>query len=168
MTKYNFMFTKGDWKGKFKEVAESMGRNAGNYRQTNIINALKGLLSKLKASSSTNTFTLSSSNRQITTAEKDLIPKKSRKIKKMVLPTNKIVEATMKNLIQETMYEHLVHWLSLDPSDPIWVKYFDENELERDLSLYYISRYETCIAAQDMHKSAYSNYRDPIEKLDRK
>lgn len=63
----------------------------------------------------------------------------------------------MKSLIQETVYEHPVHSLILDLSDPIWVNYFDENELEEirtmnmkkilalplDLSAY-ISTYEIC------------------------
>lgn len=61
-----FHVYKGDWKGRFKAVAGSMGykmeRNVGNYWQMNIINALKDLKSISKVSSSINIFTSSSSN----------------------------------------------------------------------------------------------------------
>ncbi|KAI9483536.1 MAG: hypothetical protein EXX96DRAFT_536858 [Benjaminiella poitrasii] len=161
-----------------------LGKKVGNYWQTNIVNELKGVKIESKASRSKSTFQSSNSNRLITPEKKDLILKKISQIKKdnkWVLSTNKVVEDTMKSLIQETMYEHPVHSLILDPNDPIWVNYFDENELEEiratnvkkmpDLPLdisAYISTYETYITARDMHKFAYSNYHDPIEEFDRK
>lgn len=113
-----------------------------------------------------------------------MILKKISEIKKdnkWVLSTNKVVEDIMKSLIQETVYEHPVHSLISDLSDPIWVNYFDENELEEirtmnmkkilalplDLSAY-ISTYEIYITARDMHEFAHNMYYDPIEEFDRK
>lgn len=47
------------------------------------------------------------------------------------LSTRKVVDDQMKQLAEDSVYEHPVHSLILDPDDLIWKQYFSEAELDK-------------------------------------
>jgi hypothetical protein len=125
---------KGEWKRRFKIMAETMGytigSTSGDVDSWRLVEEeLKKIKSKTKSTSGSSTV---SSNYAVTEEEKQKILyqySKQADSKKWILSTGKIVEDTMKAVVENSKFEHPVFSFILDPSDLTWFKHFTKEEL---------------------------------------
>ncbi|KAG0741095.1 hypothetical protein G6F22_002296 [Rhizopus arrhizus] len=94
---------------------------------------------------------------------------------KRILSTGKAVDDVMKNLAQESVYEHPVHSIILVPDDPVWKNHFTNDELNEirsfhltplpnipnDIEQYLAIYEEDWKSAKELYKFADDQKHDP-------
>ncbi|CEG72874.1 hypothetical protein RMATCC62417_08357 [Rhizopus microsporus] len=170
---------KGDWKRKIKAIANAMsykllGANKDCFDTLNFKNPESS-----SASKSTN------SNYKLTNPEKKLVIDLYNSIPtsgKWKLSTGKVVDDQMKQLAEESTYEHSVHSLILSPNDCIWKQYFTVAELNEirqyrapqlpnisgDLEEYLNSYDQKWTSAKELYFFADGQKHDPVDEIDKK
>jgi hypothetical protein len=176
---------KGDWKKRFKSNLKQMRYVFGGSVDDNwseiIDSALKSYNRTKKSINDSTTNT--ESNRKITDKEKHTILKVLDRVsdsEKWVLSSGTIIDDVMRRVIQESVYEHPVHSLIMDPSDPLWISYLTATELDeiRTFNLKalktipsslqeYIDSYDKPMTAKEIRKHAFSHFLDPTTEFDK-
>ncbi|CAO3612156.1 unnamed protein product [Mucor hiemalis] len=175
----NLKVYKGDWKSKIKAVAQSLN--------IKILEANGDCFATLIFKSNQNT----TSSRTISSSDKLTILEKERALNlyacipqynKWKLSTGKVVDDQMLSLAKDSVYEHPVHSLILDPNDVIWKQYFTDAELNEirqfnapklpsipeDFAEYLRSYEQEWATAKDLYFFADSLHHDPVHEFDKK
>lgn len=98
---------------------------------------------------------------------------------KRILSTGKAVDDVMKNLAQESVYEHPVHSIILVPDDPVWKNHFTNDELNEirsfhltplpnipnDIEQYLAIYEEDWKSAKELYKFADDQKHDPVDEF---
>lgn len=170
---------KGDWKRKLKAVTKEMGYKLleADSDYFEFLNFAKPTNSSVSRSTS--------SNYKLTDSEKKLIVDLYNGIStssKWSLSTGKFVDDQMKQLAKESVYEHPVHSMILDPDDPTWKKYFTDTELNEirhysppklpnipdDLQEYLNTYDQNWNSGKELYIFADDQKHDPVTEFDKK
>ncbi|KAG1148374.1 hypothetical protein G6F37_004111 [Rhizopus arrhizus] len=98
---------------------------------------------------------------------------------KWILSTGKAVDDVMKNLAQESVYEHPAHSMILVPDDPVWKNHFTNDELNEirsfhltplpnipnDIEQYLTIYEEDWKSAKELYKFADDQKHDPVDEF---
>lgn len=101
---------------------------------------------------------------------------------KWTLSTGTVVDDKMRELVENSSFEHPVHSLILDPFDPVWKKYFTASELveissfkaknledmSEDIDIYLNSYDQEWESAIDLYNFADNQKHDPVNEFDKK
>ncbi|KAG1531655.1 hypothetical protein G6F51_013436 [Rhizopus arrhizus] len=167
---------RGDWKRRIKLVIKSMG-----YRLENFDDDVFVPLDTTKKPESFSTKS-TGSNYKLSDCEKKHIVDNFNKVpttEKWILSTGKAVDDVMKNLAQESVYEHPVHSMILDPDDPVWKNHFTNDELNEirsfhltplpnipnDIEQYLAIYEEDWKSAKELYKFADDQKHDPVDEF---
>ncbi|KAI8993530.1 hypothetical protein BDB01DRAFT_331714 [Pilobolus umbonatus] len=184
----NITLYKGKWKSRFKIQAKSMNYTIipdRNDRWPDIQRILIGTDAADSQSPKSITSKASSdSNYLLSSKEKERVIQLYNDIKaedSWILTSGTVVEDKMRRLVEDSVYEHPVHSLIMDPHDPIWKSYFTQEELEEIASFkrhslksipaslsQYLSSYDKQFTAKELFKYAHECVFDPIEEHDKK
>ncbi|KAG1448716.1 hypothetical protein G6F46_011062 [Rhizopus delemar] len=170
---------KGDWKRKIKAAAKAM-----TYR---LLDSNKDCFDTLNFENPecSSTSKSTNSNYKLTKLEKEHVIDLYNSIPtsgNWKLSTGKVVDDQMKKLAEESIYEHPVHSLILDPDDLIWKQYFTVAELNEirqhrapqlpnipdDLKEYLNSYDQKWTTAKELYFFADSLKHDPVHEFDKK
>lgn len=167
---------RGDWKRRIKLVIKSMG-----YRLENFDDDVFVPLDTTKKPESFSTKS-TGSNYKLSDCEKKHIVDNFNKVpttEKRILSTGKAVDDVMKNLAQESVYEHPVHSIILVPDDPVWKNHFTNDELNEirsfhltplpnipnDIEQYLAIYEEDWKSAKELYKFADDQKHDPVDEF---
>ena len=170
---------KGNWKRRIKAVAKTM--------TVKILDSNRDWFAGLdfQKPASIPSSKPSTMNHKLTEQQKEHITEVYNSIhasQKWTLSTGKIVDDQMKDLAQESMYEHPVHSLILDPNDPVWCNHFTAAELNEirqyrrldlpsipdDLTVYLDSYDVQWASVKDLYLFAENQQHDPVDEFDKK
>ncbi|GAA5814234.1 hypothetical protein MFLAVUS_007728 [Mucor flavus] len=124
----NLKVYKGDWKRKIRAITKELGYKLleGNGESFEILKLENVADSTTSSESTTNSsYKLSDLEKKRVLDSYDAIPT----FCKWILSTGKVIDDTMRQLTEDSIYEHPVHLMILDAEDPIWKKFFTEIEL---------------------------------------
>ncbi|SAL98586.1 hypothetical protein [Absidia glauca] len=122
---------RGDWKRRIKSAAKLMGytlAQQNNYHEAwdeveKSLDVKKPQKISTRSSDSNYKFTGDEKSRVL--CQYDIVPLEH----KWTLSTGTVVDDKMKQLVTDSIYEHPVHSMIIDPSDPVWKTYFSDIEL---------------------------------------
>lgn len=142
------------------------------------LNFEKKLISSSASKSTKSNYKLTDSEKQFVVDLYNSIPTSG----KWTLSTGRVVDDQMKQLAKESVYEHPVHSLILDPDDSIWKQYFTMTELNEirqyrspqlpsmpdDLQDYLNSYDQKWKSAKELYVFADHQKHDPVDEIDKK
>lgn len=133
---------------------------------------------KTSTRSSDSNYKLTGDERSRVLCQYDNVPLEHR----WTLSTGTVVDDKMKQLVTDSVYEHPVHSMIIDPNDPVWKNYFSDIELHeikyqepKSLKqlpqelIEYLDLYDKkWNSAADLYKYADSQKHDPVADFDKK
>ncbi|KAI7864966.1 hypothetical protein BDF14DRAFT_1931718 [Spinellus fusiger] len=176
----NMSLYKGDWKRKFKAVAKEMGYKLleASTDCFDTLNLKKNPVSLSVSRSTNSNYKLADSEKKLVVDLYNNIPTSG----KWTLSTGRVVDDQMRQLAEDSIYEHPVHSLILDPNDSIWKQYFTMAELNEirqykspqlpsipdDLQDYLNSYDQKWKSAKELYVFADNQRHDPVDEFDKK